>query len=505
LTLIPRLNLGSDRPRFYTWPKDLPDHKARSPFQMRPALRHLRVLVDDDAISVSEADPYSQAGVLAGLLADEHVISCRYGDAGPPPGIPVDCVPGLGEAPRGWVAMAHRIDIDADNWHQAVRWGDGRTVHIGDFHPSNADIIARDTSTGAYADLSTEEAAAQRQRDGIAVGVAYAFGADLYITEREHLHQTNRKRNTFTVLTVSEGLAFVSLYLRAQGVYLVWSDPTGKWRTHIGQSMFFWVGTRELLPAAWRWVAACAQHGQHVQDYQLRGLALSALQRVQRALQARDAVHRALNQPHTTNIGDDAVANFETTLLLLMAAMDLTAVVAHKVLGLTGSSRYASWQHPGWLSQARAKSVDLASAVDQGTPDRNALTILTNLRNAIHGEAPLDVKSRQAGDRSYRTMMSLRTTRHAEVLAAMECLGGSAIWGARPSTGDEILADPGLLLERLFPRITDLLDKLMRLTPVEHLLGVKLQPSDLQPPGGAAISEMFGEPQRLSIRWQLGF
>jgi hypothetical protein len=503
--VIPRLNLGSDRPRFYTWPKDLPDHKARSPFQIRPVLRHLRVLADDDAISAAETEPYSRAGVLAGLLADEHVVTCRYSDAGPPPRIPIDRVRGMGEAPRGWATLADRIEIDAENWHQAVRWGDGTTVHIGDFHPSNADVIARDTSTGAYADLTAEEAARQRERDGIAVGVAYAFGADLYITEREHIHRTKRKRHSFTVLNVADGLALVSLYLRAQGVYITWSDPTGKWVTRMGQSMFFWVGARELLPAAWRWVAACGQHGNHIQNYQLRHLALSAVQRVQRALQARDAVHRALNQPHAVNIGDDAIANFETTLLLLMAAIDVTATIAHEVLGLPPNG-FPAWQRGKWVAKVRERSPQLASVVDQGTANRDALTILVNLRNAIHGEAPLNVASRQAGDRSNRTMMALRTPRHAEVLAAMRNLDGEAAWGARSRPeDDEILADPGLLLEGLFPRITSLLDTFMRLTPVEQLPGVDLQPSDLEPPGGAAITEIFGEPQRLSIRWQLGF
>ena len=57
-----------------------------------------------------------------------------------------------------------------------------------------------------------------------------------------------------------------------------------------------------------------------------------------------------------------------------------------------------------------------------------------------------------------------------------------------------------MLLERLLPSVTGLLNELMTATPVERLSGVSLRPQDLAPPRG----DGFGERERLSIRWQLG-
>ena len=64
-------------------------------------------------------------------------------------------------------------------------------------------------------------------------------------------------------------------------------------------------------------------------------------------------------------------------------------------------------------------------------------------------------------------------------------------------------ADPATLLERLLPAIIKLLNDLMDATPVEDLPGVSLTPGKLGPPQERNSS--FGERERLSIRWQLGF
>ena len=70
-------------------------------------------------------------------------------------------------------------------------------------------------------------------------------------------------------------------------------------------------------------------------------------------------------------------------------------------------------------------------------------------------------------------------------------------------TPGRLYADPATLLERLLPAIIELLNGLMDATPVEDLPGVSLTPSKLRPPQDR--NTPFGERERLSIRWQLGF
>lgn len=117
----------------------------------------------------------------------------------------------------------------------------------------------------------------------------------------------------------------------------------------MNRGLFYWVGTRELLPSAWRWFSACVQHSQAVGDDSLLLLGQSVLQRVQRALQVRDDVNVALNRPQNNDTADEALSSLDVFLLLLMGAVDATARVVHAVLGIAGGPHAAGWQRREWL------------------------------------------------------------------------------------------------------------------------------------------------------------
>lgn len=94
---------------------------------------------------------------------------------------------------------------------------------------------------------------------------------------------------------------------------------------------------------------------------------------------------------------------------------------------------------------------------------------------------------------------------HAEtdqLLRAMDTLGGRDSWGVRELIPHRAHADPGVLLERMFVRTLNLIDELMRLTPVERLRGAK---RDSGAPGPPEHDGIFDAWTRQSIRWQLGF
>jgi hypothetical protein len=482
------------------WP-DPPQRCPRSPFQARRPLRKLRVLVDVDALADDGTDPWSARRLLTGLLRHPFVQVCRYSDAGPPADVAVHEVRFGADKARGWVTP-----VDDPNMDPGSFWySDGEQLTFTGYLPSNADWIAQ-TVTDAYADRDPGRAAEQRQRDGVAMALAWAIGPDLFITARPHLLALGAKGRGLTVCDVTGALALLGLYMRAQDDYRIWFDPDGQFHFDLGEDFFyFWVAARDLLPAAWRWVTACSRHVEGATDDTLRYLALSLLERMVQVLKNRDAVHRALNQPHTHGRGDDAIDAFETALTMLMAALDITAVVAHQVLGLTGSTSYAGWQSNGWIPRVSAVAPALAAVVAPGTPARDALTVLQHLRNSIHGVA-LHGTGVQDGGQSRRMLMGLPRAKQTELITAITALGGQAHWGVEVLHPNDVHADPGVLLDRLLPHLCDLLNAVMRETPVQTLPNVTLTPADLIPPphGTGGVMDMFSQPQRACVRALLG-
>lgn len=97
---------------------------------------------------------------------------------------------------------------------------------------------------------------------------------------------------------------------------------------------FYLTATHELLPTIWRWFGAREQHAEATNDESLLYLAAAVFRRVSRALQARDRVHFAVNAPHTSESGEDALDAIDQMLMLLMGAVAVTARVAYRALGL---------------------------------------------------------------------------------------------------------------------------------------------------------------------------
>lgn len=208
------------------------------------------------------------------------------------------------------------------------------------------EVAEGDTRTGAYADLHPSEFAARRAADGLAAQVAgQALEADVFVTERPYLHQaTWRVAGDTTVCCVDGALALVGLYLRTQGLFHIARSYT------FNRGMFTWVAARELLPSAWRWFSAIVHSGSASGDERLMILSGSLLQRFERALIGRDAIHVALNQPQDNDVRDDALTALDDVSYRLMGAFDVLARVAHRVCGLSSKERNAGWQNAGWLA-----------------------------------------------------------------------------------------------------------------------------------------------------------
>jgi hypothetical protein len=503
--VIPRLNTRtSPLPRSPAWPES---KGTQSPplFIGRSPLRKLVVLLDVDVVAGVDTDGWGKKWLLTSLLALELIDCLRYSSTGPPDDAARVRDTRVGEWVVGWAVLGEE---DKTYRHWPLRWSvSDQSVTDGAILGNAPDVAAADDDTAAYSEFDLRTAAECRRSDVIAALVAEAVGADLFITDRPYLYEARWSLTPgVTFCRLDGALALVGLYQRAQGSFVISASLDGRGRYTMNRGLYYWVGTRELLPAGWRWFSACVQHATGSGDRSLIFLAQTVLQRVQRALQVRDAVHIALNKPQNNDTADEALAALDVTLLLLMGALDATARVLHRAVKLEGKPSTAGWQFARWRKKVAHAAPAAAELFDGPTDHHHALTILRQLRNSIHGDALSALSVSRARHRE-RTLAGLRVADHAKLVSAVEALGGASAWGIEEAMAGELHADPGILLEQLLPRILAVLNAILDATPVERLAHVNLRPSDLGPPvsperGGLPGS--FDEINRQSIRWQLG-
>lgn len=479
-------------------------------FTRRPPLRRMTVMVDADLLksakpSKSKRPKQSPEIVLAALLGHEYIQSYRYSDNGPPKTEKPLAYEGHFQPPHpayiGWAVL-----YDFADGHWPVTLGHSEESYAVAAVMSNAPQIALSRATTAAEDVFAPE---QREKDTLALHVASeAAQADIYITERPYLYAGGKLASEpgLTVCTVKEAITILALYLRTQGEFVI---PTGSksFKFNFNRGLYFWVGTRELLPEAWRWFSACVQHSTKTSDDHLLLLGGSLLSRVNKALQSRDDIHTALNLPPNNDTTDDALGSLDNVLVLLMGAVDVSARVAHYVLGLSPGQEYgAAWQKADWLRHVRRVAPNLASIVDPGTSGVHTLTILRLLRNSVHGAALQGITVLK--DNKKEMLIGLPANDEADILVAMDAMCGRDSWGFRSLLPGRSHVDPAVLADRLFEEVVKLLNSLLKETPVESLAQVRVTAASKLPPKNKpdrGSFNTFSEWNRKAIRGQLGF
>jgi len=467
-------------------------------FGPRHHLRNLVVLADAALLHEEEPNAWTPKSVLASLLDHQPVDGFRYAEAGPP-----------GDADRlrrprgvgavGWVTLA-QASAEAGGV-QPFNYADKTTLHRSAIDTGAVRFAAEDVGSDSYRGLDLDAARQAREEDMRAAQVAQAMGANISITARRYVFESSALRQSpVCFVGVEEALALIGLYLRSQGEFVVLG---GRDRIELGRRHFYWVGARELLPEAWRWLAACTQRSHAAGDERPLYLGVSLLQRVERSLWARDDLHRASQRPQTGETSDLVLKALDRILLFLMGAVDAAARVAHIVLNLKGELRFAGWRQQEWYRALLKSDPALAAVVAPGSAHERALLILSRLRNSVHGEAlaavHVSLESQPA-----RTLVGLPRVDVDELLGAMDALGGRHAWGAEEILPNEVLVDAPQFIAMLLPRIVAMLNDVMRLTPVETLPGVTLTETDARPPVSRPVVDPFSEECRLSVRWQLG-
>ncbi|MFJ7247269.1 hypothetical protein ACIQWA_21845 [Kitasatospora sp. NPDC098652] len=479
------------------WPES-PAESGIPLFSSRASLRRVIVVADADCLIASEADSWSPELVLSGLLTHDLVKLYRYADDGPPVEIPRQDYGHYRKATPGWVELCPEDEVGDDVRH--VVYSDSETATVSAIIGNRAEIARAENTVKAYKELGEAAARERRAADSQAAQVAEAVYADLFITNRPSLKET-RIPYGVTTCTPREALALLGLYFRAQGLYITYRCIDGRGTYTMNKGLYYWVGTRELLPAAWRWFGACAQHANGSGDQTLLHLGGSLLRRVQTALQSRDELHAAINLEQNNDTAQEVLNCLDVILVSLMGAIDVSARVAHHALSLQSGIYTAAWQKKSWLKEIEAKEGSLAATVGPNTSGRHIVTILRLLRNSVHGEALSSLSVRNLGG-PVETHMNLPQADSPEILAAMDALGGRSTWGAQEIIHGRWNVDPATLTERLFPQVIELLNTLMGKTPVELLSHVSITSQDTLPPPDP--QGPFAERARESIRWQLG-
>ena len=497
VVMIRRLKFRRDgRRQRDRWFEEEPSHTGVELYVGRTPLRKIRIMVDAELLtSGTVSDEMSPRELMTDLLDHELVSTFRYADSGPPN----TAVPNEHGAYSGWIVVDERSDSNSRG--ASFLSAPDTTTHAS-IRGNIADVAADDVRAPAYAEKSLVDAAIQRRADGTAAQVAsQALGADLYITEREYLHVVDWDVAAgVTICRPDDALAALGLYLRAQGAFLVTRSIS------FNRGLFYWVATRELLPASWRWLSACVQHSTFSGTGDLSALGSTLLERVRCAVEARDRIHFSLNRPQNNDTHDSALLDLDVVLLMLMAAADVAARVVHLVLALPGDERRAAWQSDRWLENVRKLAPELSAVVAEATRGQAVLTVLRLLRNSVHGAA-LPSVAYLSGRGPQQSLVSLPARDRNELSVALDRLGGWRAWAAQVEDGDRFYLDPGVFADRLLREVINLLNQLMTLTPVEQLPGVNLSESDLRPTedriSGASWSP-FDEWVRANVRRQLG-
>ena len=364
-------------------------------FTERAPLRKLIVVIDNEIAEQANDAVDDELGLLLGLMSHPYIALSRYADDGPPGDAPRHTSP-IGQSVPGWVIVGPPY---ADGFSCPVLSSDGDTIREAAFLGDPVRSAERDDATPVYSDLDEAQARTKRRADAVAVRAAFAAGADLFITRRPYLHAITWDLGSGVLVARPEGaLALVALYLRAQGVFDTYRSLDGHATSSVNRGLFYWYGARGLLPAGWRWHSAWCQHARG--DTGSSYLAQSAFTRVQRALEARDLVHRTLNQPQHNDTAELALSHLDVVLITLMGALDVTARVAHRALELPrGRERSAGWHRSDWLKLVERLDPALARSFAPETWNGTVAKLLSELRKCRPRRRPGPARHRHPGAR----------------------------------------------------------------------------------------------------------
>jgi len=412
-------------------------HERNFAFAKGDAGRPLRLVVDTDTVTEGEALECLRQ------FAHHPAVEILMPTGGPHPLIIGDY-----DAAQGIIPIEYTI-------------GERRTrsaVYASDYLAIATDTAAPEEAGAARRAITIAAAAEQVEADALATRSAFV----LEHAPRPLVREANP-------VTPEGAVSLLGLYLRLRGDFTV--DFDKGWGDVLGRHFSYFVLMRELLPSAWRWFSGCVAQSLATKEDELMMIAQSAMERVDRALRARDRMHGQLQLPPGREVAEEAIFYFDVTLLMLGAAFDATARVAHGVHELPSSPRSASWANEDWRTRLSAKNPALAQLMAAGQPARDARELIAVLRNTIHSQALRTITFRQDSGRP-EELVIVPPSIESELETLVQRQPDAPAFAIGRTPGGHLHLDPGLYVEALFPKAVAALNAIMDATPVEELDGV---------------------------------
>lgn len=445
----------------------------------------IRVVVDVDTVSGDDG----QGRFLLALLQQNEVETFKYSDLGPPaeelkradPNIDIKVCPGwlLFEPSTSptWDDQGRvSYTTGKDTWHCCMVMGGGDFL-----------AIRRAQAAEQLGPLALNKE--QVRRDLTAQLAVSAASAHLFVTARPVLlDQPSLPAfdRDCAAADVEDAVAIVGVWLRAKGVYIVLAEGCGK--ATVDRHAFYMIALRNLLHESWRWGHGCTASGDPV----LHDLSIALHRRLVTALKARDRSRTAGFFMAEAAARDEVLECVDVVALNLMAAFDVAARVAHRVLSIQKPN--PSWLYEKWVQQLPRPG--LGSVLDS---HHDVLTLISKLRNTIHDKAMHlgTIQHKQDGDADFYVVLPADHTN--DLRSAFEALGGLPAWGVREFGAERLWAEPLRLIELLLRRGIHTLNELLAATPVESLApGVTLQTEPL------ADDWVWSPGARRNVSWQMG-
>jgi len=183
----------------------------------------------------------------------------------------------------------------------------------------------------AYRELVVAAACSQRRIDALVTDSAFLLGRPWGVRGNP--------------MPPAAAVTSLGLFLRLRGDFHI----SGHLR--LDRGMFYGLAAWELVPEAWRCVSACRAAGQAIGRDSFWVLARAVVERMERALRARDRLHEQFQVPQNSDTADEALFYLDMLLVQLSGAFDALARVAHLGFGLPGTHRAASWRRTAWLAR----------------------------------------------------------------------------------------------------------------------------------------------------------
>jgi hypothetical protein len=297
-------------------------------------------------------------------------------------------------------------------------------------------------------------------------------------------------------MTPRDAVALFGLFLRHRGDFTLGMSDRGP-DVRFDRGMFYWVLMRELLPSGWRWFSAIIDHAGQGQNDDLLLTAQSAMERVERALRARDEMQALLQLRPSRGVAADALFYFDVTLLMLGGGFDGLAHIAHTVHGFSTSPRTASWASRSWMRKVEAVNARLAHLMAEGQPARDARDLVAVLRNTIHSEA-LRTTTHQSGGRTDELVVIPREIEQ-ELEEVVNRIADFETFGLERRTNQRLYIKPGIYIEAALPHVAEALNAIMDATPVERLANV-----DMTTLTTAPTPDRVWSPENRQAVWALG-